>query len=65
MVKFRDHVKTVENDIKMKKLKTEEESDLKACRRSWLIRHKGQKAPWLTYKKPTKNEEENMTHAMR
>jgi len=49
----------------MKKLKTEEEADLKACRRSWLVRHKGQKAPWLTYKKPTKNEEENMTHAMK
>jgi len=67
MVKFRDHVKTVENDIKMKKEKAEEEADLKACRRSWLVAHKGQEnqAPWLHYKKPTKKHEADLTHAMK
>jgi len=60
MVEFRDHVKTVENDIKMKKRKEEEDADLKACRRTWLLHHKGQEsqAPWKTYKKPSKNMED-------
>jgi hypothetical protein len=51
MVKFRDHVKTVENDIKMKKEKAEDEADLKTCRTRWLLAHPGKEndTPWKNY----------------
>ena len=64
MVKFRDHVKRVENDAKMKKLEAKEKLELDSCRRQWGLKakNKGKVGPWIHYKKPTKKEEALKTH---
>ena len=65
MVKFRDYIKTVENDIKMKKREEKEKVELEECRKKWSLnpKNKGKVGPWIHYKKPTKKEEAKLTHA--
>ena len=51
----------------MKKEKKEQEMDLDTCRKRWNLHHPGQakQAPWLSYKKPSKTDLDNMTHQMK